>query len=78
MAKLIRKMRMRLGWFDLRKEGAKYVERHYGQEYVAEFLDKHEKINEGVPIGSMAETIVFLDLIKDIKRAFVEGEEVNG
>lgn len=60
-------IRMKLGLYDLRTEGAKWVARHIGEDYVEEFLAKYDNINRGIPIGGYAETIVFLDLIERIK-----------
>lgn len=42
--------------------------REFGADYVEEFLDKYDKINMGVPIGGLQETIVFLDLVETIKK----------
>lgn len=67
MKRLIHKIRIKFGLYDLRKEGAKWVARHIGEEYVEEFLTKYDNINRGIPIGGFAETIVFLDLIERIK-----------
>ena len=51
----------------LKKEGAKWVFENIGEEYVDEFLEKYDDINRGIPIGGMAETAVFLDMIEQIK-----------
>lgn len=61
------KIRKKFGWYDLRKEGTKWVAKNIGEEYVEEFLDKYDKINRGIPIGGFAETVVFLDMIERIK-----------
>ena len=39
-----------------------------GEEYVEEFLSNYDNINRGVPIGGIAETIVFLNMIEEIKK----------
>lgn len=67
MKRLIHKIRIKLGLYDLRKEGAKWVAKNIGEDYVEEFLAKYDDINRGIPIGGMAETIVFLDMIEQIK-----------
>ncbi len=68
MKRLIHNLRMKLGLYDLRKEGAKWVAENIGEDYVEEFLAKYDDINRGIPIGGMAETVVFLDMIERIKR----------
>ena len=64
---LIHKIRIKLGLYDLRKEGAKWVAKNMGEEYVEEFLAKYDDINRGIPIGGIAETITFLNIIEHIK-----------
>lgn len=68
MKHLIHNIRIKLGLYDLRKEGAKWVSKNLGEEYVEEFLSKYDDINRGIPIGGMAETMVFLDMIEQIKK----------
>lgn len=53
--------------YDLRKEVATWVEKNIGVEFVEEALDKYDKINEGIPIGGFRETVIFLDMIEQIK-----------
>lgn len=65
---LIHSIRMKLGLYDLRKEGAKWVAKNLGKDYVEEFLAKYDDINRGIPIGGMVETMVFLDMIEQIKK----------
>lgn len=67
MKKLIHKIRIKFGLYNLRKEGIKWVAKNIGEEYVEEFLEKYDNLNRGIPIGGFAETIVFLDLIERIK-----------
>ena len=67
MKRLIHNIRIKLGLYDLRKEGAKWVAKNIGEDYVEEFLAKYDDINRGIPIGGMAETMVFLDMIERIK-----------
>lgn len=64
---LLHKLRIKLGLYDLEKEGAKWVAKNIGEEYVEEFKEKYEKINRGIPIGGFAETVMFLDMIEQIK-----------
>lgn len=40
MKRLIHNIRMKLGLYNLRKEGAKWVARNIGENYVEEFLAK--------------------------------------
>jgi hypothetical protein len=68
MKRLIHNIRIKLGLYDLRKEGVKWVTKNIGEDYVEEFLTKYDDINRGIPIGGMAETIVFLDMIERIKK----------
>ena len=58
--------------YNLRSELAKWVEKNIGIEYVDEAIEKYDKINRGIPIGGMAETVVFLDMVETV-RAEVEG-----
>ena len=44
-----------------------YNHKVMGEEHVEEFLAKYDDINRGVPIGGIAETIVFLNIIEHIK-----------
>lgn len=67
MKRLIHNIRIKLGLYDLRKEGAKWVAKNIGEDYVEEFLAKYDDINRGIPIGGMAETIAFLSMIEQIK-----------
>lgn len=39
-----------------------------GEKYVEEFLAKYDDINRGIPIGGIAETIAFINLIERIKK----------
>lgn len=68
MGDLIHKIRIKLGLYDLRIEGAKWVAKNLGKDYVEEFLEKYDDINSGIPIGGIAETMVFLDMIEQIKK----------
>lgn len=65
--KLIRKLKIKLGLYDLRKEVARWVEKHLGKQYVEEALEKYDKINSGIPIGGFVETSVFLDMVSKVK-----------
>lgn len=68
MKRLIHNIRMKLGLYNLRKEGAKWVARNIGEDYVEEFLAKYDDINRGIPIGGLTETMVFLDMIEEIRK----------
>ena len=58
--------------YNLRNELANWVKRNIGSKYVDEALEKYDKLNSGVPIGGMAETVAFVDMIETVK-AEVEG-----
>lgn len=64
---LFKRFRKKHELYDLRKEVAIWVEKNIGAEYVKEALDKYDKINSGIPIGDVLETMVFLDMIERIK-----------
>ena len=68
MKRLIHNIRIKLGLYDLRKEGAKWVAKNIGEDYVDEFLAKYDDINRGIPIGGIMETTIFIDMIERIKR----------
>ena len=56
----------------MRAELAKWVERNIGPRYVDEALEKYDKINRGIPIGGMVETVAFIDMVETVKSE-VEG-----
>lgn len=64
---LFKRFRKKHESYDLRKEVAAWVEKNIGADFVEEALDKYDKINRGVPIGSFQETAVFLHMIEQIK-----------
>ena len=64
---LVSKFRQKYNLYNLRSEGAKFVKREFGEEYVEEFLTKYDMLNHGEPIGGFVETVVFLDLIETIR-----------
>ena len=68
MKSLIHNIKIKLGLYDLRKEGAKWVAKNMGKKYVEEFLSNYDNINRGIPIGGIVETIAFLNLIERIKK----------
>jgi len=63
--KLFKKLKQK--HYNLRSEVAKWVEKNIGAEYVEEALDKYDKINSGVPIGGMAETVAFVKMVEQVK-----------
>jgi hypothetical protein len=69
---IIRKIRIKLGMYDLEEEGATWVAKNIGEEYVQEFRDKYETICRGGAIGGVVETATFLDMIGRIKRDLAE------
>lgn len=64
---LFKRFRKKHELYDLRKEVAIWVEKNISAEYVKEALDKYDKINSGIPIGDVLETMIFLDMIERIK-----------
>lgn len=64
---LFKRFRKKHGSYNLRKEVAAWVEKNIGAEYVDEALDKYDKLNSGVPIGGLQETVVFLHMIEQVK-----------
>lgn len=69
---LINKIRKKYGLYDLRSELAKWVEKNIGPEYVEEALEKYDNINRGIPIGGLAETMVFIDMVERVKKEMHE------
>lgn len=67
MKHLIHNIRIKLGLYDLRKEGVKWVAKNIGEDYVEEFLTKYDDINRCIPIGGIVETMIFLDMIERIR-----------
>ena len=39
-------------------------------EYGDEFIDKYDKLNKGIPIGNLEETIEFVEKIDAVKKKF--------
>jgi hypothetical protein len=68
MKSLIHNIRIKLGLYNLRKEGAKWVAKNMGEKYVEEFLSNYDNMNRGIPIGGIVKTIAFLNLIERIKK----------
>ena len=58
--------------YNLRSELAKWVEKNIGTEYIDEALEKYDKINSGIPIGGIAETVAFVNMVEIVKHE-VEG-----
>lgn len=67
MKKILSKIRKKFGLYDLRKEGAKWVAKNLGEEYVQEFLDKYDTLGRGGVIGGFYETAMFISMIETIK-----------
>ena len=67
MKSLIHNIKIKLGLYDLRKEGAKWVAKNMGEEYVEEFLANFDDMSRGVPIGGIVKTMTFINLIEQIK-----------
>ena len=62
------KIRKKFGWYNLRKESAKWIEKNLGSYHVNEFLEKYDNINKGISIGNLEKTIIFLDMVNRIKQ----------
>lgn len=62
----------RLKRYNLRSELAAWVEKNIGPGYVDEALENYDKINSGVPIGGIAETVAFVSMVETVKHE-VEG-----
>lgn len=53
--------------YNLRDALSKWVEKEFGAEFVDEALNKYDKINSGIPIGGLAETAAFIDMVETVK-----------
>ena len=53
--------------YNFRYELAKWVEKNIGIEYVNEALEKYDKINSGIPIGNITETMTFIHMVETAK-----------
>lgn len=53
----------------LKEKGIRYIAEHYGAEYIDEFIEDYDTLNEGGTIGGLTETIAFLNLIEEIKKS---------
>lgn len=67
MKTILSKIRKKFGLYDLQKEGAKWVAKNLGEEYVQEFLDKYDTLCRGGVIGGFYETAMFISMIETIK-----------
>ena len=58
----------KLGLYNLRDEGVKWVIKNFGHEYVQEFLDAYDKYEKGLPIGEYGrDTQTFKEMLEAIK-----------
>ena len=64
---LFGRFRKKHGLYDLRKELAAWVSENIGPEWVDEALDKYDRLNRGEPIGGLQETMVFIDMVENVK-----------
>ena len=62
------KLRKKMGWYNLRKEFAKWVAKRYGDDYVEEALKNYDNLNEGIPIGGYWKTVEFIEMVETCKR----------
>ena len=53
---------------NLRKGLEEWVRKNLGDDYVEEALQKYDIINSGGSIGGMMETIVFIELVEQVKK----------
>ena len=68
MMKKINRIKNKLGLLDLKEEAAKWVKKNLGEDCVEEFLKDYDSLNRGIPIGSFEETVIFLEIMEQIKR----------
>lgn len=59
----------------LEKFCVKKVTEEFGEEYVAEFEDKWNKINSGIPIGGFVETAIFLDMVDKFRKEYDQSKK---
>ena len=71
------RIRKKLHLYNLKNEGIKWVKLNLGEEYVDDFVEKYEKINRGIPIGGMYETMLFIDMIERIKKEIQEVDNAD-
>ena len=70
--KLFKKLKRK--HYNLRSELANWVKRNIGSEYVDEALEKYDKINCGIPIRGLAETMAFIDMVETVKAEAEDGK----
>lgn len=69
---IIRKIRIKLGLYNLEEEGVKWVAKNLGSGYIQEFREKYETLASGRAIGGIIETALFLGMIERIKQDIEE------
>ena len=67
MGKVLRRIGLLFGRYNLREEGRRWCIEQFGEQYGEEFVEKYDSINSGIPIGGIVETVVFLDMVETIK-----------
>ena len=67
---IFKKIRMEHGWYNNRKEFAKWVKKNLGAEYVNEALKKYDILCSGSVIGGLPETAMFVNMIEQAKKEF--------
>ena len=63
--KLFKKLKRK--HYNFRSELANWVEKNIGPGYIDEALENYDKINSGIPIGGMAETVAFVGMVETVK-----------
>jgi len=61
---------------DLREKGIRYLTNNYGEEFakkhgesfIADLIENYNKINTGIPIGSLFQTVAFIDVLSEIEK----------
>ena len=54
---------------------ANKVVEEFGEKYVAEFEDKWDKINSGIPISGFIETLMFLEMVDKFKKEYEQSKK---
>lgn len=60
---------------DLKTQCVEWVREKYGPEYVSEFVEKYDALNNGQPIGGLGETMAFVSLVDQIKSELRRGKK---
>ena len=47
------------------------------KEYGEEFIAMYDMINQGIPIGNIQETIIFIELVEQVRDKYYTGNHFN-